>query len=283
MSSSRSSSTKSSKKSSTSSQGKSLHAVSKKPFKTVSKQSKWSQIPDKKRQLNGKIHDFIIRHHRLNLMERKIRTPDPLSVRSLYSLDPRSYEPLSEESTGFAGTFVNPLTVYRFRLGGYTTLSQTSGVVNAFLAADPSASGWNSPEWATLSALFSEFRLVSLSVRVLRAYNVTVTNNISALAICSNLGTAANPGSYAAVADNADATFYSYVETGRYVDGKCGQVHTMHGTGLNWSQVTTPTVEPYAGAPGSIQFYSDNTTAAGTLANVFQVLIAGTYDFRVRV
>jgi hypothetical protein len=179
---------------------------------------------------------------------------------------------------------MDPLTVYRFRLGGYTTLSRTAGVVNSFLAADPSASGWNSPEWSTLSALFSEFRLVSLGIRISHNYNASISNGIANLAICSNLGTATNPGSYAACADNADCTFYSYQDTSKSAGGQgSGYVHVMHATDMNYSQVTTPTVEPYAGAPGSIQFYSDNGLASGTDSNIFQILIIGIYDFRIRV
>jgi hypothetical protein len=171
-----------------------------------------------------------------------------------------------------------------FMLGGYTTINRTAGVSNAFIAADPSASGWNSPEWATLSALFSEFRLVQLSVRVSHNYNGSLTVGVSNLAICSNLGTAANPGSYAACADNADCTFYSYQDASKSSSGEgSGYVHTMKATNMNYSQVTTPTVEPYAGAPGSIQFYSDNGLATGTDTAVWQILIRGIYEFRIRV
>jgi hypothetical protein len=205
----------------------------------------------------------------------------PISVegKSLRTLDDRKHNSLSVSDTeSVSSLFVDPLKVYTFRLGGYTTLSRTSGVVNSFLAADPSASGWNSPEWSTLSALFSEFRLKSLSVKVIRNYNSSLTVSVYSLMMASNLGTATNPGSYAALADNADATFYSYLST-----SNSGIVHTMHATDLNWSEVTTPTVAPYAGAPGSIQFYSDNGVASGTDSNIFQVLISGIYEFRIRV
>jgi len=155
--------------------------------------------------------------------------------------------------------------------------------VNSFLAADPSASGWNSPEWSTLSALFSEFRLVQLGVRIVRNDNRSVSVGVANLAVCSNLGTAVNPGSYAACADNADCTFYCYLDTARDNKGESGMTHVMNATDLNWSEVTTPTVAPYAGAPGSIQFYSDNGLASGTDSNIFQLLIWGIYDFRIRV
>jgi hypothetical protein len=242
------------------------------------------------------IHRFLEKHNRTNTIKffSGTENPDldskfgkehklPPSLGSLNTLDRRTIEPLSDDAISLGSSMVDPLTVYRFRLGGYTTLSKSSGVINAFLAADPSASGWNSPEWSTLSALFSEFRLVALSARIVRNENRSASTNVYSLAVCSNLGTAVNPGSYAACADNADCVFYSYLDTARYRDGISGYVHTMKGTELGWSEVTTPTVAPYAGAPGSIQFYSDNGAASGTDSNVFQIIISGIYDFRVRV
>lgn len=233
--------------------------------------------------VSSHVHNLLSSHHRQSVFERKLPIRSPSDVGSLQSLDPRSYEPLSDDAVSISGSFVDPLQVYRFRLGGYTTLGRTAGVSNAFIAADPSASGWNSPEWATLSALFSEFRLVELSIRISRVNPASITQTMPCLAICSNLGTAVNPGSYAAVADNADAVLFAWQDTSKAVDHRSGMIHTMKATGLNWSQVTTPTVEPYAGAPGSIQFYADNSAASGTDTIIYQILISGIYDFRIRV
>jgi hypothetical protein len=245
------------------------------------------------------LHSFVATHHKRTCAERKkeikkdsegilrdnfhfdrITHPE----RSLVTHDLRFYEPLNEDAVGFASGLADPLVVYRFNLGGYTVLTKSAGVINSFLAADPSASGWNSPEWSSLSSLFSEFKLVSLSARITANYNVkTTTTNTFGLGVCSNLGTATNPGSYAAIADNADAIMYSYTDTGRHRDNASGYTHTMHATQINWSEVATPTTTPYAGAPGSIQFYSDNGVASGGDTAVFQVLIRGIYDFRIRV
>lgn len=218
---------------------------------------------------------------KLHVLLRKRNSDSKVSlIRSLKTLDERkTFADLdnSESTIPVYRSLVDPLQVYRFRLGGYTTLSITAGVINAFIAADPSAAGWSSPEWATLSALFSEFRLVSLTVQVQRSYYpLTGTAAAGNLMIASNLGTAIAPGSYAALADNADAIQMTYANTENY-----GHFHTMRGTDLAWSQVTTPTVEPYAGAPGSIQFYSDSGTVTSGLA--YQIIISGVYDFRIRV
>lgn len=247
---------------------------------------KTRKSPKNKIVTHGKtsvLHNFFSHHHQTNFSERKLKVRDLNDKGSLTTMDPRVYEPLSEDSVGLAGSLVDPLSVYRFRLGGYTTMGRTAGVTNAFIAADPSASGWNSPEWSTLSALFSEFRLVQLGIRISRTNPASITQTMPNLAICSNLGTATNPGSYAAVADNADACFYAYQDTSKASDHKSGQFHVMNATNLNWSQVTTPTVEPFAGAPGSIQFYGDNSAASGTDTIIYQILIWGIYDFRIRV
>lgn len=175
--------------------------------------------------------------------------------------------------------FVNPLTTYRFRLGGHATIDTVSGVINTFVAADPSSNGWNSNEWSTLSALFSEFRLVELRVQIVRSNwfaSGTATAPMPTLAVCSNLGTAVAPGSYTAVADNADAILFAPNDTTAY-----GHTHKMKGTGLGWSQVTTPTTEPFAGAPGSIQIYG--AFASSSTVGFAHLLVSGIYEFRIRV
>jgi hypothetical protein len=186
------------------------------------------------------------------------------------------YEPAD---TSAASPFVDLNTDYRFRLGGHTTLATTGGVIDTFVACDPSPSGWNSPEWSTLSSLFSEFRLIKLSVQFVRANWIasgvaTVSN--PTLLIAGNLGTAIAPGSYAALADNADSKMWSACDT-----SPTGYTHTLSGKQLGWSQVTTPTTEPFAGAPGSIQIYG--TFGGSSTAGVVHVLISGIYEFRSRV
>ncbi len=183
--------------------------------------------------------------------------------------------------TSMAKSFVNLNTVYTFRLGGHSTISQSSGVVNTFIATDPSSSGVNFPEWSTLSSLFSEFRLKHFQVQfVVAPFNLTnlgTAVSIPPLMICGNLGTAVAPGSYAAVADNADAKLWAAAKD----TSKNGYTHSISGTHLNFSQVTTPTTEPYAGAPGSIQIYG--SFGSTTQADVVHVLISGIYEFRSRV
>lgn len=181
--------------------------------------------------------------------------------------------------TSLAGSFVDLNRVYRFRLGGHTTVGYSSGTLDDFFPCDPSASGLGFPEWTTLAALFSEFKLVSLTIQLVRqrqATNVTTEFN-NPVMIAGNLGTAAAPGSYSALADNADSFMWNASQS----TSDRGIYHTLHGTGLNYSQVTTPTTEPYAGAPGSIQLFG--TATSGTPGDVIHALVIGIYDFRSRV
>jgi hypothetical protein len=171
---------------------------------------------------------------------------------------------------------MNPNQVYRFRLAGHTTLSIASGVVNNFIACDPSAAGSNFPEWATLSSLFSEFKLVEFGVDIMRNF-IGGESKIAPLMIATNLGTAVNPGSYANLADNAYVKWYSYVN-----NEKTSMRIVLKGNSLGWSEVTTPTVSPYAGAPGSIQFYSNYSTG-GSFIDAFHLIVWGIYDFTIRV
>jgi hypothetical protein len=180
------------------------------------------------------------------------------------------------EALSMAYSLSNPLSSYIFRLGGYAAINQVAGIIDTFFPADPSATGLNFPEWATLATLFSNFRLVQLKVQFVRSFLSTVTT-LGAPMICSNLGTAIAPGSYAAVADNADSKFWN----GYSSISNLGYTHIMNATDLNFSQVTTPTLTPYAGAPGCIQIYS--SLGAVNVTPAYQCLITGIYEFRIRV
>jgi len=197
---------------------------------------------------------------------------------------------LSEESVALGQSLVSLNTVYRFRLGGHTTLSTTAGgIIDTYFPCDPSSTGTNFPEWSTLSALFSEFKLVEFGVQLTRGgYSVdgtssgTFRNSSNPLMVAGNLGTAAAPGSYANLADNADAKLYPFM-TDATATGHHHMISSAdtRAQNIQWSQVTTPTVEPFAGAPGSIQVYSSGGGAS--IAGVCHVLVWGIYDFRSRV
>jgi hypothetical protein len=180
------------------------------------------------------------------------------------------------DDTGLAKSLIDLNTVYRFRLSGYSEIKFSSGIINVYFACDPSSSGVNFAEWTTLSDLFSEFKMVSFSLQLVPMRWFQDTLGTNPLGICGNLGTAVNPGSYGAIMDNADAQL---VNAG--LTSNLGYTHTVHGTHLNYSVVSSPTTDPYAGAPGSIQLYQTSTGSSNT--QMWGVKIVGVYDFRSRV
>jgi len=195
-------------------------------------------------------------------------------IRSNRVIDERKLKLADPQSLSSLSGMMNSNQVYRFRLGGHSTISMAAGVINGFYATDPSSAGSNFPEWTTLSALFSEFKLVEFGIRLTRNFGNALTA-VAPLMVATNLGTAAAPGSYAVVADNADASFYCYTETTTR-----GSAYILRSNHIGWSIVSTPTSTPYAGAPGSIQYYA---TGSGNSTDVFHVLVWGIYDFTIRV
>jgi len=184
---------------------------------------------------------------------------------------------LDDDEGSLAGSFVDLNKEYEFMFKGYTSLSFSSTVINSFFPCDPSASGSNFPEWGDVTPLFSEFKMVEFGVQFANArLDASSTHQYQCMAIAGNLGTAAAPGSYATTVDNADSILWPWYNS----TDRRGITHVIKGTGLNWSIVTTPTVTPYAGAPGSIVVYA---TASDSPSNVIDCIVWGIYKFRSRV
>jgi len=184
---------------------------------------------------------------------------------------------VDDEESSLAGSFVDLNREYEFMLKGYSTLSFAAGVINSFFPCDPSASGSNFPEWGDLTPLFSEFKMVEFGVQFSNsAIDRTVTVEYQSLAIAGNLGTAAAPGSYATLVDNADSRLWPWFNS----TDRRGITHILKGTHLNYSVVTSPTTTPYAGAPGSIQVFA---SGGANTANVIDCIVWGIYKFRSRV
>jgi len=184
---------------------------------------------------------------------------------------------VDDEASSLAGSFVDLNREYEFMLKGYTTLSFSSTVINSFFPCDPSASGSNFPEWGDLTPLFSEFKMVEFGVQLANSeLDTSSTHQYQALAIGGNLGTAAAPGSYATIVDNADSRLWPWYKS----TDRRGITHIIKGTDLNWSGVTSPTTTPYAGAPGCIGVYA---SASDSPSNVIDCIVWGIYKFRSRV
>jgi len=236
------------------------------------KRKKKSRIPKGSLRVSP-VHSWLASAKRVNdWVDLKCKRL-PLVTGGSQRVSDKVFPPLD---TTAASAFVSLDTVYTFRLAGSARLAYTSTVINTFYACDPSSGGVNFGEWSTLSALFSEFRMVRFSIRLVPSWFPNDTASYQPLWIAGNLGTAVNPGSTAALADNADSMIWN--AHGDHTSN--GYKHTLHGRGLGWSQVTTPTVEPFAGAPGSIQLYG---SCSASPTDAYDVLVEGVYEFRSRV
>jgi len=174
-----------------------------------------------------------------------------------------------------AQSLMEPNTVYTFALFGYSTVTSTAGsIINIAIPMDPSSAGFNFSEWTNLSALFDEVRLQSFHVQIVPYYNTTVSLVNAPLMVGTNLVVSSAPGSAGAVVQLADCKF---LHAG--MRNPKGHTHSFHATGLAWSAVTSVTVTPYAGCPGSVQMYCTGYAAS---VNAYQVRVTGVYQFRAR-
>ncbi len=225
-------------------------------------------------KLRGPIHNWLGR--------RPWDLVDVKSTKALKSLDQGASHRVSEQvflepsETSLAQEMTDPRAIYRFKLGGYTTISFTSGEAKGHFACDPSSSGVNFPEYSSLASLFAEVKLVEFGIDICRTFTGG-ESKIPAILFAANQGTAVTPSAYADLADNSQTMWFMYAN-----NYPTGSKFVMKANGLNWSQVTTPTVEPYAGCPGSIQFYGVYS-GGGTVSNAIHVKVWGIYDFTIRV
>jgi len=180
-------------------------------------------------------------------------------------------------------------TVQRFRLVDnnspllYIT-SNGSGILAGFQSADPSGgsgSTWTANEWTTITALFSQVKLIEFSINFSPVSpedtkNIT-TSGGNACYISGVLSSvAAAPTTRAQVWDNADAKIICPLSmtTGR------AYKHTIRPGGVKWAVVTSPNPGSFAGCPGSIQYYGDGFVVSSP---IFAVSMEGVYAFRSRI
>jgi hypothetical protein len=175
-------------------------------------------------------------------------------------------------------SLVDPNQVYRFRLGGHSVIAQTTSGCAGFFAADPSSAGVNFPEYSQLQQLFSEMKLVEFACTFIQNKDLAGAGVYPPLLIATNLGLQATPTLYSQLSDNASWTWYNHSDT-----SKSGHRWVMKANKLNWSATATPVVDPYAGAPGSIQYFSTSISSSTADAEAYHVIVEGVYDFTIRV
>lgn len=165
-------------------------------------------------------------------------------------------------------------TPYVFRLcNSGDIVSTPGGQLNVAIPVDPSSSGINFDEWETITLLFSQFRVVAFSVQFCLTDN---TLNGAPVCIGGSFSSFAAPGSYNAVAENADSRFWqaSLDKT------RTGYKHTLRfPRRIDFSNTGTPVPGDWAGAPGAIQVFASGWPES---TNCVSYLVEGFYEFMSR-
>jgi hypothetical protein len=163
--------------------------------------------------------------------------------------------------------------------------SNGSGLLAGYQNADPSGGSgatWTSAEYSTISALFSQVRLIEFSIYFspvspedTKQINTSGGNACYVSGVLSSVSAA--PTTRTQVWDNADAKIFNCLSmtTGRPFK------HTIRPRGkLGWAVVTTPNPGSYAGCPGAIQYYGDGFSPS---VPCFSISMEGIYEFRSRI
>jgi hypothetical protein len=161
-------------------------------------------------------------------------------------------------------------------LQGFSSLSSGgTGVVSAFIPFDPSSTGFGFAEWADIAALYSEVKHVATEIQI-SPYNAAETLG-TPLYIGYRFDSAVNPASAAAVLQLASCRFYNVI---RDTTSRSFRMIAKAKPPLSWSLTSTVTTAPYAGCPGSFQFYGSNYAPSIVIA---QVRVKGIYLVRGRI
>jgi len=173
---------------------------------------------------------------------------------------------------------ITPWTTYNITLKGFSSVNASGGgVIAVAIPADPSAAGYNFSEWSNLAAIFSEVRILKFEVQV-----VPIIDNAVALTagtpiiVGFNSTLSSAPGTEGVVATLIDSVYWS-AGADRSTAGS--RYNVSYDSRLDFSLTSTVTDTPYAGCPGSFQFYGSGYPN-GSL--VYKVLVLGTYQFRGR-
>jgi len=163
-----------------------------------------------------------------------------------------------------------------------TTATTAGGVIAGFHSADPSGGGtWTATEWADITAMYSEVRMISFTLNFVPPAPADTTINANLgnyLAVSGVLSTVvANPASYVQVFDNADAKAWCMLSD----RSRFAYAHTIKPKRpLNWAVVTIANPGSYAGCPGSIQWFGSGLVAS---QNLLVTQMEGIYEFRSRI
>jgi len=153
--------------------------------------------------------------------------------------------------------------VQRMMLQGESTVTSSgSGVVANTIQFDPSGSGYNFAEWASILALWGEIKFVSAIIQIIPRNVLTVGDP---LYVAFRFDTNAAPSSYSSVSNLPSMRIYDLV---RDTSPRGFALSARTNGPLNWSPTGAVVTSQYAGCPGCFQIYGQsfaNSTVVATI------------------
>jgi len=154
----------------------------------------------------------------------------------------------------------NDNTIYPFRLASEHQYSASAGgIINAVLDNDPSTT----PEYTSLTALFSLVRITRARYRIVRAVSTAVPTTVSVgafrpMMFVPLIDNAGAPGSYAQTEDSPNVVMYDYAFDTSAHGMTVQQVFRGTETPL-WADTSVPaSATSFQGCPGCLQIYGES-------------------------
>ncbi len=163
----------------------------------------------------------------------------------------------------------DPTEVVRYRLTNCQLFASSAGTaLSVLVTCDPSAY----TEYADISALFSEIRLVSSTIHIANVLNTTTVNRYNLPIGFDPSNTSTSPVSQVAVYAIAGARFNPISSP---------EVHTYRAriTQMAWALVTAPVPGPYAGCFGAWSGYRSALDVSTSYCDVYSENV---YELRGR-
>ncbi len=137
--------------------------------------------------------------------------------------------------------------------GGGFISSSAGGVINTYISMDPSVS---CTDWADFSATYDEFRVIGCRITMAnRQFGVAVNGGLVAVAFDND--SAANPGTFTAVAERSNSDYYAVINSVQPWSKIYWRPYKGGDTAIVWDDVANPST-----SLGSIVLYGDSLSAS---------------------
>jgi len=176
----------------------------------------------------------------------------------------------ARESGSILATSVADNRIYRRRVALVGTItSDAVSRINSVISMDPSSA----PDWASISALYDEFRVVGCRLKLVSRTQNTVTLASNAIFVIYDNDDNGVVASYASAAEYQTAHMIPalFNNAFTYVFNFARPASGAH-TALDWVDIATPTL-----STGAVKFYGDTLSAT---TNYFTYMIEWAVEFR---